>query len=266
MLSQLLSTLCSDLTQYAKTPVTYRNVLYNPKTKGIPEYEVVIALFDISQAVNRANYTSIDTPPGFTEQLRIQGINPISHLDTMFAYIFWNPETCRAVFAFTGTEFISEWIADLWFIPCAPNKLNGYKSNILVHTGFYEIYMSIRDKLWDWYNTHSVHTLFITGHSLGGALSSLCAFDFGVPCHHVSFAAPRSGNIEYTQTFLERVPDSIRINNTEDIVCQLPLAHTTGYIYQHTHGNINFTKTMTNIVETHTVSYNNLPKNLGCLV
>ena len=202
----------------------------------------------------------IASPVGFSHQVRIEGINPVSRVNTMFGYIFWNRD--QAVISFTGTQWISEWIADLWFVQIAPDKLNGYMDGVMIHRGFYEIYMSIRDKLWSWWNENCgwVKTLFITGHSLGGALSTICAYDFaemGIKCSivHYSFAAPRSGNIAYTQVFKERLPTSLRINNTEDIVPQLPFACFAGYIYKHTHGNIPFTISLQTIGENHTIAY-----------
>ena len=54
----------------------------------------------------------------------------------------------------------------------------------------------MRNTLWNWIGENKITTLFITGHSLGGALSTICAFDFAdikPIIIQYSFAAPRSG-------------------------------------------------------------------------
>lgn len=187
-------------------------------------------------------------------------------------------------------ELVYEWEADIDYAQVAPTVLNGYKDGVLVHEGFYNIYKSIRDILWTWWNKNSywVKTLYITGHSLGGALSTICAYDFAevfldrecginacnsrkcnpnivdecgdeclimnLPIHY-SFAAPRSGNSLYAQTFNERLPTSIRVNNSEDAVPQLPPASWLGYNYEHTGNNLPFTISLASLSEDHIQAY-----------
>lgn len=159
--------------------------------------------------------------------------------------------------------------------------------------------MSIRDQLWDWWNNNQscdfvapkgwVQTLYITGHSLGGALSTICGYDFAEvffdrdcnvsaacnsqtctpdipnacddPCIakslpiHYSFAAPRSGNTTYARTFNQRLPTSLRINNSEDVVPQLPPATWEGYTYEHTAGNVPFTISLGSLRDDHIQAY-----------
>ncbi len=324
MINQQFGDVCSDV-----SPITYRESVYVPYQNGVYEKSLATALVDISFATSRSNCTSllpIPNPPGFTHQLRIEGIAPISRETLMFAYIFWNTDS--AIISFTGTEFNSVWKSDLQFQQVAPIALNGYKPGVLVHKGFYDIYVSIRDQLWNWWNNNGSHirTLYITGHSLGGALSTICGYDFAdvfinnihannsQHCNHhnhcdknhhnhcnnhhnhcdnhhnhcdnhhnhdknhtvcinndkgeddtrclirykpihYSFAAPRSGNIEYVNVFNERLPTSIRVNNTEDIIPALPPAVIKNEIYEQTGGNLPFTSALDTIQNNHSRAY-----------
>ena len=54
---------------------------------------------------------------------------------------------------------------------------------IKCHQGFYQQYNSVRNDLWAIVkmrleDNDDIEEIFITGHSMGGALTILCAFDF----------------------------------------------------------------------------------------
>lgn len=273
--------------------IVYQEKVYIPFENGVYEHPLAIALADIAfntSAANCANILPLSNPPEFNSQLRIEGIEPFSGENVMFAYIFWNRKLCHAAIAFTGTVSIAEWRSDFDYEQVPPIALNGYQDGVLVHRGFYNIYMTIRNKLWDWWdnNSHWVKTLYITGHSLGGALSTICGYDFAEvfedrecgtnacnsqtcnpqlinecddPCLlmnlpiHYSFAAPRSGNPTYAKIFNQRLPTSLRINNTEDLVPQLPPASLLEYIYEQTGGSVPFTISLGSLAQDHIQAY-----------
>lgn len=98
-----------------------------------------------------------------------------------------------------------------------------------VHQGFLDalnlVYDPIINQLSQWYNGEKI---LFTGHSLGGALATLCASkivhelkmqDFKV----ITFGCPRTGDKlfmeKYNELFLDK---SIRVINDEDIVTKLP--------------------------------------------
>jgi predicted lipase len=174
-----------------------------------------------------------------------------------------------ACLAFTGTFFKSEWYDDINYKLIYPDKLVGCRSQTRVHNGFYQIYLSIRCQLWEWWTKikGDAKHLFITGHSLGGALSTLAAFDFadevdGDHFTHYSFASPRVGNVNFAHLYDKRVPNGIRIYNTEDIVPSLPPAAWLGGVYQHVctyHGSVPFTKSLGSLGSDHTTAYFDSP-------
>jgi len=259
--------------------LVYRETVYIPYENGVYEKTLAVALQDISYNTTRAecpNILPIPNPPTFTDQLRVEGLTDNKLI--MYGYIFWNKKTKKVVFSFAGTVLLEQLRADLNIKQIPPTLLNGYENGILVQEGFYNIYISIREILWTWWNNNKtwVKTFYITGHSLGGALSTICAFDFAdvfniekskarnsitgskriknLPIHY-SFATPRSGNVLYAQVFNKRLETTLRINNTEDIIPQLPPAKTLDYIYQQTNGSISFTKSLNSLLENHTTAY-----------
>lgn len=241
-------------------PITYREAVTLPVAPDSYSQELAVALVDISFAVAASNCQGVQVPnpPGFTNQLRIEGIEPTSGDKVMFAYIFWNDTT--AVIAYTGTVYVSEWRSDFEFQQVPPVKLNNYQAGTLVHKGFYDIYLNVRTALMDWWNKHSstITTLYVTGHSLGGGLCTLCAYDFqGLPetLVHYSFASPRTGNSTFAVAFNGLVENTVRVNNTEDLIPQLPPATFKGWNYEHTGGNAPFTISLNTLLEDHMLAY-----------
>ena len=77
--------------------------------------------------------------------------------------------------------------------------------------------------------------MLLTGHSLGGALATLAAYDValrldkeaaaGRPVPHmtmVNFGSPRVGNTHFAADFDRLVPDAWRVINNNDAVCTVP--------------------------------------------
>lgn len=262
-------------------PITYtNNIVKNPyvnqannpmdliyQNNGGYYYPLAQALIDISTAVCRANCYNIlplNLPPGFSYAKRLVSRNPVSDNIRMVGYIFNNSNN-DIVVAFSGTFFIDQWISDINFPQVAPTDLTDYKSGTLVHRGFYDIYMTVRDEIWAYYNNISeTKTLYITGISLGGALSTLCAYDFRLNDNiiHYSFASPRVGNPDFAKYYdasysypIKNMRYSFRVNNTEDIITDAPLPIMGRYYYQHVNNNIPFTINLGTVGDNHVMAY-----------
>ncbi|ANE48631.1 hypothetical protein SY83_01060 [Paenibacillus swuensis] len=129
------------------------------------------------------------------------------------------------VIAFRGTDSAEDWVSDS-MAGQVPFRFvrNGGKT----HSGFTALYASMRqDILRTLRGLPSGKPLYITGHSLGGALATLCAVDVAVHSKFsrpriYTFGSPRVGNDAFAAKFNRLIRVSRRIANTQDIVPSLP--------------------------------------------
>lgn len=132
----------------------------------------------------------------------------------------------RIILAFRGTSSTTDWISDAI---ASQEKYKCVKDAGSTHRGISNIYYSARQEILPALTKLSVSgkRLFVTGHSLGGALSTLSAMDvkknagFAHPTVY-TFGAPRVGDPEFAHAFSERVRDSHRVYNRYDAVPLLP--------------------------------------------
>jgi triacylglycerol lipase len=134
---------------------------------------------------------------------------------------------------FRGTVTISEWISDATLTQVDYTYVaNGGKTE----TGFTDIYASIRTPIIQEVSSLAAGgaytTLYITGHSLGGALAVLAAPDlagqtqFKKPVVY-TFAGPRAGDPAFASLYNGDIETSWRVVNTNDEVPKLPNPVTT---------------------------------------
>lgn len=139
----------------------------------------------------------------------------------------------RICVVFRGSESKKDWFYDLQI-----NKHN-LKDKIWVHSGFYRqlyengVYDKILASVKQILNEHPDFSLYVTGHSLGAALATLCGFMFSQELKNqvtvVSFASPRVGDVEWKNAF-EKQDNLVhyRVVNDRDIVTAFPI-----YNYYH---------------------------------
>jgi predicted lipase len=72
--------------------------------------------------------------------------------------------------------------------------------------------------------------VLVTGHSLGGAVAALCAFDLITSGYVTSdelylytFGEPRLGNHKFAYTFDDNVPNAWRLIHHDDLIPHIPL-------------------------------------------
>ncbi|MEW5315853.1 MAG: hypothetical protein WDW38_007255 [Sanguina aurantia] len=110
-------------------------------------------------------------------------------------------------------------------------------TEVMVHKGFLTAYDAVRKQvvgLLDQITSSPGETgwkVYVTGHSLGGALATLCAYELACRqdtnhgVSHISmytYGAPRVGNKAFAALFNEKVPDSWRVTNSNDIIPSIP--------------------------------------------
>jgi hypothetical protein len=114
-----------------------------------------------------------------------------------------------------------------------------------VHVGFLRGYLSVRERLIQMLTqlrkdgggkSDGPWTIYVTGHSLGGALATLCAADIGRVFDEDSiimynFGSPRVGNLAFVKEFNEVVPEAFRVVNDADVVARVPRSRLQNYFH-----------------------------------
>lgn len=160
-----------------------------------------------------------------------------THTDTQ---CFLHDAGTHAVLSFRGTEVPnllglarasgSFWdrlwgqLKDLWTDLMITQ--DGWVGGGYVHHGFLRAFTSVEKEIYDALHDlppESRKNLFITGHSLGGALATLAASRFG--CRMVAtFGSPRVGDREFAKAFsLKNAGKYYRVFNRSDIVARIPV-------------------------------------------
>jgi len=137
------------------------------------------------------------------------------------------------IVAFRGTLPIStqdpagllDWLEDFFEVPKAAPNVPGH-----VHSGFYDATMSVIsgvaaavNKL----NPGMTKKVYVTGHSLGGAMASIGAYILSQSNHIpieqvVSLASPKPGDPAFQAAYQTVITNQLRFENYEDIVPLLP--------------------------------------------
>ena len=132
------------------------------------------------------------------------------------------------IFSFRGTRTGDDVITDL---DSVQSEMSGYPDNVLVHRGFYRMWVQYKDEFKTYLkNRVSDNTIIlVTGHSLGcaGAIftSLLIKNYFGssVPFSSLyMFAPPRIGNHHLISKLNQDIPNNYAIINVPDFVPNLP--------------------------------------------
>lgn len=146
------------------------------------------------------------------------------------------------IVAFRGSMDVVNWIDNMTFV-----KKKGYAKfpQVRVHEGFYWAYQSVEAQVLAATRTmlaqHPEAKLWITGHSLGGAVAALCAFEMqllqDIPVDVVyTFGEPRVGNLDFAKLLNGAISRVYRVTHHRDIVPHLPprwlgFVHSTQEIY-----------------------------------
>ncbi|KXZ45677.1 hypothetical protein GPECTOR_52g74 [Gonium pectorale] len=174
-------------------------------------------------------------------------------------WVYRNVEAREAVIAFRGTEQV-KWkdiATDLNLTPASLNPerlddnaglpftarifkaVSGANQNqLMVHKGFLDAYDSVKRAVFTLLDAVTGSgerggpwRVLVTGHSLGGALATLAAYELAerrCPARTVqqislyTYGAPRVGNKAFAEAFDRVVPDTWRVTNANDIIPSVP--------------------------------------------
>ena len=175
----------------------------------------------ISESPNAELYKFYDLPSG--NQVGIT----ISHIKKRIAFVF------------RGSNEIVDWLHN--FLICKKEV----KENCYVHLGFYKSLTSnnlldnLTNDIKNLSEKFNDYEIFITGHSLGGGLSTLFGYlmsdiiDKNITV--ITYASPRVGNYEWCNDFnCKKNLRLYRIVNKRDIITAVPYIyfyHVGNYIY-----------------------------------
>ena len=145
----------------------------------------------------------------------------------IFGLVAFNAATSTAIVAFRGTQDATDWIHDVDAIPV---DYIAVPKTGLVHAGFQLVYEHVRQSVAALLQKcQGVKNILITGHSLGGAVAMLSAFDIavnitpGITPSLCTLAGPRAADPGFRDKFNAKFPDFTRVVNFMDVVPQVPL-------------------------------------------
>jgi hypothetical protein len=162
------------------------------------------------------------------------------------AWIFCSRPNKILVIAFRGTEQtqLKDLMTDAMLLPTRVeyDESRLIKSNepltdlgVWVHSGFFKSYMSIQSEILSIVKTitgqSNEWSVFCTGHSLGGALSTICAYDIACANREAKFlkslqvynyGSPMVGNVGFKEEFNALIPETWRVVNENDGVSRVP--------------------------------------------
>uniref|UniRef100_UPI003570BBC3 lipase family protein n=2 Tax=Paenibacillus segetis TaxID=1325360 RepID=UPI003570BBC3 len=174
-----------------------------------------------------AQFTNTDgsfvVPLNYSVRDTIQAKSAASNGSERFGFILESRQ--EIIIAFRGTSSTSNWISDAI---ATQENFKYIRGNTLTHRGFTDIYASARVQIISALNKLSPNkTLYITGHSLGAALATLCAIDIAANTfHHLpylfTYGSPRVGDPAFSKVFAMYVRNSYRFANEFDAVTVTP--------------------------------------------
>lgn len=134
---------------------------------------------------------------------------------------------------FKGSDSFIDWIYNFSFLPIkAPYK--NMVDKYYTHSGFSKLYHVARDDIHNEFKKHKdIRKIVIVGHSLGGALATLCYADFmwhkkykgyDVRIDGLASGCPRVGFLLGYKNFNEYTKGLIRLKFNSDIVTSAPFS------------------------------------------
>lgn len=159
----------------------------------------------------------------------------------VFQSIPTNPPTPQTyIFAFRGTDSDLDIYEDIFggeqvdFVAWDPSKTPQPAPKVAA--GFWDIYtlkggsmtQSMQQQVFNYLKMVGNSQVYITGHSLGSALSSLFTLDVAlcstIRTMNMNFASPKVGTERWAQVYAQQNPPTLRVFNTKDWVPDLPPA------------------------------------------
>jgi pimeloyl-ACP methyl ester carboxylesterase len=154
------------------------------------------------------------------QQYGLTSVVPVcSPFHSQYAYIVYGEDVLAVVFR--GTHDTEDWFFNANVYPRQMAEGN-------LHCGFACAYGTLRTQVLEEIKKVSAKHIWITGHSLGGALALVCAYDLTVYQGYkidgvITFGQPRIGKPDLAASLQERLGDRyVHFINEMDAVPQVP--------------------------------------------
>lgn len=157
-----------------------------------------------------------------------------------------------------GTESAQDWLDDLDLQQAKWPWQDGVAGS--VHAGFLKLYTSLRDlALAALDSLQPSGPLWVCGHSLGSALSSLAVLDLherwpDQALQHYNFASPRLAATDFAAAYNGLGVPTFRLVNDSDLVPQIPAAVSGELLYQHLGQAVTFTASYAGVAANHSMT------------
>ncbi|MFO0917785.1 MAG: lipase family protein [Planctomycetaceae bacterium] len=173
---------------------------------------------EVLATISKLTYLPPSTAEHRFRTLGFQRIRPFQ-ANTLSGYVVSAGDV--AVIGFRGTYDASEWLVNL-------GSLSYYTPEGDVHEGYYRAYRSLKPQVLKLLAESRPRKIWITGHSLGGALALICAYDLMAEEKLKPYGLMTFGQPMVVDRFLAAHLDRqllgryVHFVNEEDIVPRLP--------------------------------------------
>lgn len=225
------------------------------------DFKTALTCANFSQDIYRINFSKPESFAG--EGLLPASAQLLQDEDTDTQFVILDTDAAETVIVFRGSENDRDWDINLqigqkeqeWVKKAKKEAKKAFRKEmkevaetvveeealvypeeygepsrpVKMHQGFIGAYLSVRDRIHQYVEGSSSRRYRITGHSLGGAIATLCAVDlqynFGreISIEAYTFGSPRVGNGAFTDSYNQRVPDTWRVVHGWDAVVGLPV-------------------------------------------
>ena len=265
---------CPSDNSYDFEPLNYcsfipESISYNPENSPIPiplnhvyNKATAVSLFEIAintSIISCLNLSTVPLPAEFTSSIILN--DPETNI--IYGIIYYNDTKAVIVFSGSFGLFKNSKKFDYTLSRFYHINHNVNNNTSMVNAQLSNIYTSFcKDKI---YSTLAGKTdIMITGHSLGGALSIICAVDVYLDFTgnlinsrtHYAFASPRVGDDVFSQYYSVTV-SGFNVINSEDIIPQIPSSILPAYPYEQIKNLKLFTNTYFDLGKNHYDSYLN---------
>ena len=178
-----------------------------------------------AEFLGKAAHLAYSDPQTVSETLKTWDMELVRFFDCQNtqAFLARNDRTCILAFRGTQPDVIKDWITDF-----KGHQVNGPVGK--VHEGFLCALNYIWRDLWEAVSSQrGARSLWVTGHSLGGALAVLATaklrFEKAQPISGLyTYGQPRVGDFEFCSRFDQSFgKNTFRFVNFQDIVPRVPL-------------------------------------------